>query len=876
MRDKDRPSDPVGGVVWDVLGIIYTPPLRLPVREELMKATAEFQVLISTLREDIKKTNTDLAAAEKEKRGPAVDKLTRTRTLQQKVLLSALQTALQHGHAETLSLLGSNQRTVSNLTGILIECLKAEDYTGDLPKAVFALLAKFKTVSEELLIKCKFEAIKRRFAKRGDDQIKEDIKTILLNIPEGKARADKEKRNEAAAASAPEAKARALKAEETSKAALPSNNLKRPHEPDAATNKPNKKIASESSNTPASKIVATKTVTAKPSSFFANLGKQSAKPATSGAKLPAAKSIVKKPIALADSPQKSSLAAILASIEQPKEAPKTAKEPERLNETPAEKEKRERKESRRHLRVRFREGEALTEIKLFQHELAEDEGRQENMLRDAHDDRSEGLRLKQRLSAGMEDEEDISGEIDVRPYPQELSKIDFLVLSEGVLERNFTTRGGNATFRTRQQEIQERREDRELMVVYTDEKDIPWTPKEPPYEPPGVDQETPLGFPVENQYLTIRLQQIHQYGPGFPIYAKAHQLEKTTPAQSNHHTPIMSPQETAARNAMAPKLDITTVLRNLAAMHPSKEHTQRLAEQGVVPSLAPPITFNHVPINPSAPQMDPIALANLVNVANALKGKPFPAVEPPSWMNQAQKTEWWEGYYRDAAEEAKTKLERQNKAAEEAKIKQLQDMIAAMAQQPSQPQAAYPAYPVPPVTPQASYDPANLQKVLEGLQSSAQQQQNPAMLQQVLQSLQSGAQQQPQPQQQPDLAAWAAALAANPNAFQAQPQQAYDYTQMAAQMYGQAYAPPITQAQTYGSSYAPAQQLWQQANWNGQGQNGESSKNSENPAPKKHWQRDSDHQSRPHDDNYKRGTKPCRFWAEGKCAKGASCTYIHE
>jgi hypothetical protein len=61
---------------------------------------------------------------------------------------------------------------------------------------------------------------------------------------------------------------------------------------------------------------------------------------------------------------------------------------------------------RRKLRVSFKEGDDLAEIRLFHHDPEEEMGHDENMIRDVGDINSEGRMLKMRAADLMDLDED--------------------------------------------------------------------------------------------------------------------------------------------------------------------------------------------------------------------------------------------------------------------------------------------------------------------------------------------------------------------------------------------------------------------------------------------------------------------------------------
>jgi hypothetical protein len=162
------------------------------------------------------------------------------------------------------------------------------------------------------------------------------------------------------------------------------------------------------------------------------------------------------------------------------------------------------------LRVKWREGEELTQVKLFTHEQGEDEGRDNDMLRDAHDERSEGMMHKQRvLGVAVDDDEDMD-DINEKEF-KEPPAIDFSDLGDELLQKNYHTRGGNLKTVTEQQKLQDERENREVMAVYLDESDIPPTPKEAPQED-VPDNGKDMGLPTDPKVYQ-RWQEIVAYGP---------------------------------------------------------------------------------------------------------------------------------------------------------------------------------------------------------------------------------------------------------------------------------------------------------------------------------------------------------------------------
>ncbi|KAL3424587.1 hypothetical protein PVAG01_03868 [Phlyctema vagabunda] len=611
VRPPKRPTDAAAAAGWDAVGIIWKDPGSSPSVDVIKESIQKYGDFVSGLRAQLKSNAEEIKVAAP--RPAELTKLKKSRQILLDSLFETIDAANRLGYGGIVENLGGHQRLVNGLTATLIDCIKQEDFLGKLPRAVFSLLAKFQTMSDELLKKVKFDSIQKRWTKKGDDEIKKFINAILTNTTDAKEKATKEKKEGVKL----EDKKRPSNVVENTKTQNPtgtkvaSGSTKRPFDGDGSNGQPSKRVASDATTLATSKATPLK----RPNLLAANL---------IGGPKPTPKPTPKR--REPSPPRISMLAGILEQIHKPKEPPKAPSPPPGPPETPEEKKRRERKESRRHLRVKFKEGSDLEQIRLFKHEQAEDEGRQDAMLKDMNDAHSEGMMLKKRnaedmdVDVNMEDDEQATSETNYLPYGK-LIHIDFSGIDKEVVAKNFVTRGGSRTFTTPEQSAQGRREGLELLVVYTDRKDIPPSPKEPHPSADTTSHFKSIGKPTD-PWLLQRVQEIQKFGPKDAAHISSARFAELGSKQ--HPTAISSSHNNA-----------------------STTHTMS----------------NHLAAESGA--MDPeeaAKWANLELIVNHLKGKPYPATEPPDWMSERGKASWWEGYHRDLA--AKTQKESDQRMAQ--------------------------------------------------------------------------------------------------------------------------------------------------------------------------------------------------------------------
>lgn len=168
--------------------------------------------------------------------------------------------------------------------------------------------------------------------------------------------------------------------------------------------------------------------------------------------------------------------------EEKKEAsPK--KEDEIPNESPEQKAKRLRKESRRKLRVSWKADSELVETRLFTHDPDEEINRGDSAMKDAGDTGKEGEMLKRSMAMQDLDDEEDDGDFDPDAYA-EPSEIDFsnLASEDCNPDENGIKHGGNMKAESKAAEAQEKLEESSIMAMYASASDRPDTPKEAPDE----------------------------------------------------------------------------------------------------------------------------------------------------------------------------------------------------------------------------------------------------------------------------------------------------------------------------------------------------------------------------------------------------------
>lgn len=862
---------------------------------------------IIKLRGEINRAKQEFDQATKDK-VPEAELATAEKDFEQKkeMFYRALDAMMEHADDAVLDNLGGHQKMVLSLVNVLIMCTKLSDYSGKLPKVVWELFTHL-PMTEKIAKTANFDAVRKRFSERGDDEVKESLREITSKVKKCLKAAEPETATGYTGTSA------ASRAKGTAKGATESSTKRgRDDDTDSRTVK---KIAVESTSGSLSKKMA------QPKIQLQSASKKTSNSAASsilpGKARPVAKSVPRPEATKADvkttsdektrsdvknalnkiegskslsgkpesnppasktggstsSSALSGIASLLNSINAPKPkaeasvAPaKETKQPE-IPETPEERAKWERKEARRKLRVTWKPENELVQVKIFQKEESEDEGRDISMTRDAADDRSEGMVLKQRANVEDEDDDD---DIPYQPWVAP-TPLDFSSLSDEARKKNYTTRGGSVTFETEEQKRIAERENTELMAIYAVPEDIPPTPRSPPHEMVVDSDSRIVQLPQDNakfEEIYLRWRDAEQMGVDGALYTALKRLDSKADPSSRLDSILGNLQnaptraQTAGQPAASSSYGSTSKDIGMPLVVGPK------AEERVLAMLGSEQVKHWRDRNPIqaeiwrshyyADAMVRLSANAVEEVAQSLGGKPYPATLPPEWLKHEKEAirEWWVGYNKEAMARQKREDEERAKAEAEASTLRAAAASTAAAQAPGDAQdwAAYYAQQ------QQDYAPymALLQQMTNGQHQAGsfgqQHSQIPDnQLQSMLAALGHPGQQQQQ-QQAPQQA-----QAVNPVSYLNPNDPSYQQYMLLAQM---------AQGQQAAAMPPPPpsnDRDWDRGDDRGDQRDGKDGRRKRGPLP-------------PHKPANKAliGTKPCTFWQQGKCARGDKCTFRHD
>lgn len=541
---ETRPNEALKATSYDTIKAVWLPRRTYPSSEKIRKGLKDVWEVLSTLRDRWKSDSEALKAATEKKKEKELPMLRERVKSQRDMLEVALAAALEHGHPEIIKLMGENKPFLQMCNIFLVDRARESDFDGVLPKQILDLLSRCSTVTMELLEQYKLKKTLAVFTKRGGEETKAFVRKIEDNATaSSKAQTEKAK----------EVKQEKLSDIKVAKTEAPLNRLstpdsvtgiKRPRPTDGSTTQqPAKRVASgsgttvrgsptlqKSSPSTTTKTMTPATVAAKPKAvvptkttgLFAGLQSASKKPGTSNAALAASKKTAavgaeKKAPApaapMAAKPTSSfNFSDYMADLNKPKEPEPAKKEKDdnRPPETAEEKTKRLRKESRRHLRVSFKDGPALVEVRIFQHDPEEETGHDENMVRDVADVGLEGRMFKQhKEQMDVDDEEEEEEKLIEFHLP---SLVDFSAMPQESRvgeTANYSRFGGDKQPDSPEKEAQEKHESSTLMVYYSDSSEIPPCPREPadPYSGDTSTESKDFGEPDDN--VRSRVKELH-------------------------------------------------------------------------------------------------------------------------------------------------------------------------------------------------------------------------------------------------------------------------------------------------------------------------------------------------------------------------------
>ncbi|PHH52133.1 hypothetical protein CFIMG_003506RA [Ceratocystis fimbriata CBS 114723] len=665
IRADARPSDEIEAAVWDLVDLVHIKADAVRTTALLGKAVQQTGDFIADVRVELSKSRTALDNATKEKKPEStLASLRQTLEVKKAKMLRVLETANTVGDEVVLESLGGHAKFVISMINTLIFCVKAGDYTDKLLKTALDTMLKLKFAASAANALANFEPVRKRLNDNGDVQLRATVKQIADKIVDLDATARKSKEataltNTPAAVSTSSTVAKKAADDKTGPASATAAGSKAragsallPGKSRAAV-KPAAKVDSSSKSDPI-KALEEKKVTST------QLKKPLSRPDTARSDVAKTAASNSKPAASSTASSGGGFASLMQSINAskakspPKDSNKATPEP---SETPEAREKRLRKEARRKLRVRWRSDHELVQVREFKKEDTDDDGEQSaNLTKDAGDDKSEGMALRQRPIVDEDDEDDLPYVPWMEPTAIEIES----VIDVRFRAKTYETRGGKLPVESDERAFLADRESRVLMAFYSDVSDIPPTPKSPPPEPAVEGFEPRIAhLPREDKYdeMQRRLRETRELGLKGALYNALRRVEV-------EEERLRAAGVVVSNNIGIPPSDMVMVHGNVRPVFLNS--VGFLADETpakLVALLSANLAVLNKPLGPTphtkrrADHEDPEvqAAADVIEDLAALyAGKPE-ADEPPQWIaqNETRAQEWRDGYARDAGLRAK-------------------------------------------------------------------------------------------------------------------------------------------------------------------------------------------------------------------------------
>jgi len=931
MGTDTRPADPAEGIRYDVVRILRQVPatnqagLSQAEKDNLWSKVIGQRVsgigeYVVAIWKDSKKLREEKSNAPKNRSSELQAQINE----KQEHIRIALEVAIEFGDDETLRNTGQHPKLMFCLASSLGRQLSTKAYNSGLSKAILEFLSRATLMDRQMCDKTKLLEYLDKHRENLDNDGKRLTARILKNVQENAAKNSpqdlatstqpkqeapnntkdgqiaatqrtpttnparstttnsKPQAAQSANGSGPETARKETKAysglvsarkmsSSTAKAAVGASPIKRPRDDDFDSRAP-KKVALESASTSGttgktgSASVSNSTI---PQSSIPSNGQLRARPSGS-AVLNRSRTAAKAPLKKAEtqSSVSSTISGLLAEIAKPAEKPKPQERLTKASETAEEKARRLRKESRRGRSVTWKPDNELVQVRFFEHDSTEDEGRGGNVY-DARDNRLEGQTLKKQFLQHLEDVDDeddgFPTETDIRPWAAP-RPFDYSQLDENQKQKNYVTRGGTREINSEQKKVMEEYENRELMTIYTTLSEIPDTPRSPQRKADEPFAQARLGglppnHPNINE-IHQRCVEVSQYGPAAASQAALQRLGLQA-GYSMQNTPGI------AKMPAYPGAGPNTAMGPTSSTRPM---TQEERDANVLSLLQSSRARNYVDPSP----YDPLKIVQLPETRDEEVLKAWSIVQ--SAVDQCKTSV--------APSPQQSQLPPVAEHTRQAAPSIYDQYIMSQA-------SAFPGYqmqPQPSAPQQQHQQQASSYSQLPNDQFAAILQQVQA-LQQPQAAQTTAAQQPPQAQTVDNLASLLATLA-----HSAQPAPPAQPTQSAAQDVNvaawQAWAQ--LQAQSYaGQTQGQAQEQTQAKSSYSHQYDGLSGDTSAYGSHKQgfqsqgQYQRDNGDRANRKDFNRAAkdhkginraliGTKPCTFWAKGQCAKGDSCTFRHD
>ncbi|KAI2630121.1 hypothetical protein GGS21DRAFT_525628 [Xylaria nigripes] len=940
MAMETRPTDPTKGVQYDVVKIIRQEPSAEQSGTSQSEKEDPWSKVIGQRVANFGKYVVDLCAEAKalkeQKSNSPKSEWPRIQTsLDEKhdVIRIALETALEFGDEETLRNMGQHMKLMGGLTATLFREFQSKVFNTSVQRAVLRFISEATLMDLDTFNRVKLSGTLEKYGDNLDDEGKQLVEQISKNAEERSAKNAAQKpttqsqpkgkqlenanigqcmpTQKASANTATKGSTLKPKAAQSGGAAMPETGrketknysglvsarkltnstaklgagppAKRPRDGDAEP-RVVKKAAVEGNVTGTGRASqASVPTSATQQSSASNNG---TRPRTSGSMVLSKSRMASKPVAKAQEAQStvsSTIGGLLAEIAKPIEKIKLQEEPAKAPETPEEKARRLRKESRRGRTVTWKPDDELVQVRLFEHDSNEDEGRALSMIKDVRDNRLEGQMLKQmqRSMQGDDDEDDGNPtDIDIRPWVAP-SLIDFSVLEQSQREKNYVTRGGFRPIESEQKKVMDAYENRELMAIYTTLSEIPLTPRspsrmvsEPFVEPKHVF--LPANHPKSHE-IQLRWAECRQFGPAAATLYATRRLDSLASQAAGSTANFgagfnVAPSKPTSAPPMTQKERDASVLALLQSDR-AKNYVDPDPYDPANPRIVQPPETNDEKVLK--------AFSIIQSAVDQCKNASASSAALPSGLlpNLTHGQEGYSGYGFSTNTGSTGEGGYPRMAAESTQSQHVAPQTNPFATYQPQAQTQQQSQNYPQATPQVSDQYAAILRQVHALQNpqAAQSTMVPQPAPQannglanLLATLSGSAQPVQAAPQDPNLTAWQNWAQSQAQSYGAQPFTAQSFaTQPQGQLQGQNH--PLYSQQYEGASREEASYGSQKQDYQSQGQyhrdNGE------------RGNRKDFHRGNKEHKGINRaliGTKPCSFWAKGLCAKGDNCTFRHD